>query len=236
MAALAEANPRPDKLLEAVERPPLLRFAELLEAADPPLEDLDGVLLDEELPFEAEPPRLGLFDAVFDEALLLAELRPPEVLLALPLNLFVPLVEDFLDAALRPVEELFDAALEEDFEAAFFGAALDLEREADLDEVPLLEPVRLDVPPLPEDLVAPFEDFEAALDAPFEVPPREEEPREDELLDADLDVDLVAVFEEDLPPELLDAAFFWAAFLVDFAMFNEFLMRLINFSLQITTM
>ncbi len=33
MAALAEANPRPDELLVAVERPPLLRFAELLEAA-----------------------------------------------------------------------------------------------------------------------------------------------------------------------------------------------------------
>ncbi len=144
MAALAEANPRPDELLEAVERPPLLRFAELLEAADPPLEDFDAV--------------------------------------------------------------------------------------------PLLEPLRLDEPPLLADFVAPFEDLEAALDAPFEVPPREEEPREDELLDADLDVDLVAVFEEDRPPELLDAAFFGAAFFVDFAMFNEFLIRLINFSLQITTM
>ena len=59
--------------------------------------------------------------------------------------------------------------------------------------------------------------FFAALDLPEE-PPLDDELRLDDFFDAPF---LDAPFDEDLPPALFLADFFFAAFLVDFAMFEE---------------
>ena len=240
MLALAEAKPRLELPFDAVERP----LDELLEAVDPPRDDLDAVLREDvpdfelvvrlllfeaperplvaalradELVFELAPPRLPLFEAV--ERPLLAVLREPELLLAVPFAAVRPAVELLravdLDAALLP--ELLDAADPplELLDAVLAEAFFGAALEADLDDV--LEAVPLLIPP--REVEPPLlEDLEAAFEAPFEEPPRAaEELREDEPLDADLEVDFDAVFDAERPPELLLAAFFGAALFVAFA-------------------
>lgn len=204
----------PEELRLADDEPP-----PLLDALRPLVEDdLDATLeappwLD--APFFDALPRLEedvlLADELLDalplpellEAPLLAPPRLPEVLPAAPRD-EPPLRDAPLDDALRPDD--FDADLLapplEDFDAAFLGAAF-LEAvflEAVFFEAVFFEAVFEELP-LPED----------------EPPLEEEPPRPDDLAAPFFD----APFAEDLPPELLLADFFEAAFLVDFAIVNE---------------
>ena len=85
---------------------------------------------------------------------------------------------------------------------------------------PFLAPPFFEVAFLKADFFAPpflAPPFFAAFDLPEE-PPLDDELRRDDFFDAPF---LDAPFEEDLPPELFLADFFFAAFLVDFAMFEE---------------
>jgi hypothetical protein len=201
-AALLPEVPLDDAVLEAG------RLAVFVAALDPPLEavleapPLEAVL---EAPLDAPPLEDALLEAPLDAALeapprLEADLEePPREEEEPPLLATLSRVLLLADAKPRP--ELFEAVL---------------------------------LPPR-------LEDFDAVLEPPRdEEPALEEPPRLDEVLDAVflaatffaaafLGADflaaaflgaafLAAPFEEDLPPELFEAPFLAAAFLVDFAM------------------
>lgn len=197
-------------------------LAELRPVAVPLPADVP-LLADEPLLEPEDPPRL--------EAEVLEELdelpRPPE-LLETPLRVDVvpfeelPRFDDDPLLAVRPPDELLEAPPRDI--APFFDALLvddppladeDLLRLGDaVLDVPFEELPLRDEEPLLADLLLPPELFEA----PLLEPPRPEEEalrRGDELLDAPFD-------EEALPPELLEADFLLAAFLVDFAMLMGF--------------
>ena len=230
VVSLADAKPLFDVDLLAEPRPddvplrddvPLLLVEPLLELADPPrleaelpddpfeepLLDLDEelplppelfeeLLRVDEVPFEELLPRLeaALFEGVLprpDNDPLLA-VRTPDELLEVPPRDAVPFFDALLDD---------DPPLAEEDPLRLDEAVLD---------VPFEEPPLRDDELLLADLLMPPEFFEA----PLLEPPRLEEEAlrpEDELLEAPFD-------EEALPPELLEADFLLAAFLVDFAM------------------
>jgi hypothetical protein len=173
--------------------------APVLDEEEPlPPDPLEAAVRVDEVPFEELPPRLE---------------EPP--LKELLLRLADPLL------AVRPPDELLEAP-PRDGAAFFAGLFVDpLLVEEDpprlddvLLDVPFEEPVLRDEELLLADLLLPPELFEA----PLLEPPRLEEEAlrpDDELLDAPFD-------EEALPPELLEADFLLAAFLVDFAMLMGF--------------
>ena len=252
---LADANPLLELLLEALpdeEDPP--RLDELFDAPfeEPPrLEDFEAAL--EELPrpvdFDApleDPPRPAAFDAPLEELPRLEDFDAVFFAALFDEDDDLPAEELFEDEVLPRLAELFDAPLEAPRPELLLAAL-----EADLvrDEVPLLavRPPPLEafppllataflVPlladarpllgvPLEEDFDAPLEDFDALFAADFEAL-FEEPPRLEDLETPFFD----APFEEDdLPPELLEALFFDAAFLVDFAIFNGFKVRVNRF-------
>lgn len=120
-----------------------------------------------------------------------------------------PLAVDFAvlfeELFVPPFDEDFEAPLEEDL-AAPLEADLELPLETDLDEAP---PRLEDAPPRPEE------------EPPDDAPPRLEEDFAAPFLAAPLD--------DELPPKLLLAPFFAAAFLVDVAMLLMIFNGLINF-------
>ncbi len=205
---LAEARPLFILLPPRLE-PVLLLVALLLAALLPVLfeELLVAVPLDEELPPLLNEPvpdaDLNRLDAVFFDAPALRE-EPPRA-------------EDFFGELLR--EELLrlpSVRLDAPFEAPPRLDALRL--------LPLLFDRLLLAELLREEPVFDEEELPLVdLDDPFDEPPRPEDdppleleaPRLEDLLDA---LFLEAPLDEDLPPELLLADFFAAAFLVDFAM------------------
>ena len=182
----------------------------------PPREDEPDLDEDEPDLDEEEPLRPLLFDAPLlaiprlDDDLLPVLDEPVEP----PALLAEDLLAIFLGAAFLEAIFLGAAFLEAAFLGAAFFAAVFLEAaflEADEDD--------FDAPPL-EDLDALLFDAPPLLE---EEPPllEVEEPLEDEPPRAE-DFEDAPFEEEDLPPELLLAAFLGAAFLVDFAILMGF--------------
>ncbi len=227
---LAEARPLFILLPPRLE-PVLLLVALLLAALLPVLfeELLVAVPLDEELPPLLNEPvpdaDLNRLDAVFFDAPALREEPPRDDFVAALLPLLreevlreePPRAEDFFGELLR--EELLrlpSVRLDAPFEAP---PRLDALRLLPLLFDPLLLAELLREEPDLDEEELPLVD----LDDPFDEPPRPEDdppleleaPRLEDLLDA---LFLEAPLDEDLPPELLLADFFAAAFLVDFAM------------------
>jgi hypothetical protein len=188
------------------------------------------------------PPELLLalrpvFPPLFEE---LVALRPPPLEAAPPF-----LATSFLVRSLADANPLFDEPPRLDDELPFEEPP---PRFPELLAADLLLPLFEVAPPRPADdpvLLPPalFEDppFEDDFELPFdEAPPLEE------LLEADFELLLPrlpddpplppvlfeALFEE-LPPPLVDAVFFEAAFLVAFAMINFLEFGLINFVLKL---
>ena len=223
--------------LELLEAPPFFA-APPFDEEDPPLEepplDIMPPLLEEELfvpdleapPFDALlEPFDALLEPPFDEAAPLElDFDPP--LLLLPLRLEdPPLEDDWLPPRLEAND--FDVDLEAPFELPF-AADFDPPFAAPLDEdfAPPLDD-DFDAPPFEEDLVAPLEPDFVALPPRPEEPPDAAPPRLEEDLVAPF---FAAPFDDELPPELLEAPFFAAAFLVDVAMLLVLFNGLIKFS------
>jgi hypothetical protein len=210
-------------VLSLADAKPLLEVDFLLKLrADAPL-PADEPLLEDAPGLEVELLDVPLADTLLDEEL--------------------PLLPELLDAPVRADEVPFEELLRLDADPLLAARPPDeLLEDLSRDAAPFFDALLEDVPPLDEEDLLRLDD--ALLDVPFEEVP----PRDDELLVADLllppelfvapllepprleeeaprldDELLEAPFaEEALPPELLEADFLLAAFLVDFAMLMGF--------------